>query len=612
MDHVPLVHYVRWIDRQFLYAVAVVLLSCAAYLNSLNGEFVWDDVAQVQHNPFIRELGNVFSFFTVDLGKYTAYPGFSPYYRPLFLISYAVDYSLWGLNPFGFHLTNIALHALCSFLVYVTAVRLLKGGIAPFFAAALFAVHPVHSEAVAWIAGRADLLAALFVFSGLYFYIRFTETGNKLLLTASLLAAGLSLLSKEAAICMPALIIAYEVVFRQSTAKEALVSTLLQSGPFILIAGLYFMMRTIVMGSIVLGHPDAPPITAGRLGTTIVTIFDYLRLFFIPLNLKVLYHLPLRDPFSLVDITFSFLGLFVLGGALILAYTRDKKCFVGALWFLIGILPVLGPAGLVLMADRYLYIPSLGLCLVAGVLLAQLYNSRLMTIRYGAVVIAFTIVTLFLLTLQRNTLWKDEFTYFSQAVEDAPSFAMARNNLGKWHLDRKIYGEAVRLFDEAIALDANYVHALVNRATTYNEMGLHEQAITEYRNAIQKSPRFAEAYYNLGNAYLQLGNTEAAVGQWKAALMVKPEHSGANNNLGNLSLLQGRYAEAAAFYEAALKGQPLNAEAHYNLATALEKLGDWQSALDHYRKFIAIAPEEHRNVVEEIKTKLSSVSTPRK
>lgn len=598
----------RWLERPCLCVGLIALLSFAVYVNSLGGEFIWDDVAQVRENPFIMDLGNLWHFFFVNLGEYTAFPGFSPYYRPLFLVSYALDYSVWGLNPLGYHLTNAFLHSLCSLLVYVIAARLLEDANAAFTAGAIFAVHPIHAEAVAWIAGRADLLAALFTFASFYLYVTFRESGNRLRLAFSLLSCVLSLLSKEAAISLPFLVAAHEFlcVRKQQNVEPAILWPVL----FMLLAALYFVLRTLVMGAMVLGHPDAPPIGIGRVYPTIQALVEYLRLFFLPVGLKVLYYVPIRASLSIPEIVLSVSVVCLLSTALFIAYRTDRKLFFGLLWFLIGIAPVLGAAGLVLMADRYLYIPSLGLCLASGVSLSRL-SELTGAAKYCARFAVALLVLFSITTVRRNAIWKNELIYFEQAIEDAPDFAMSRNNLGKWYLDHKMPQPAVTFFKKAVELDPSYSFALVNLGNAYLQINQHEEAIAAFRKSISTSPRFADAYYGLGNAYREMARMDEAVKQWEIALALNPAHSEANNNLGNIHLLRGDYRKAAIRYAAALKGRPLNLEAHYNLAIALEKQGDLKGAMAHYQKFVILAPEEYKSTVAEVKRKLASFSKVR-
>ena len=598
-------------ERQPLWALIVTMLGFAAYLNALGGEYVWDDIPQVLENPFIRDWRNLPDFFTANLASHTAFPGAGPYYRPLFLISYAFDFSLWGINPFGYHLTNVVLHALCSAFVYLIAGRVFGNFISAFLAGALFALHPVHCEPVAWIAGRADLLAAFFLFLSFYFYIQFHDTRDVRTLTSSLLLFAAALLSKETAIVMPLLIGTYDYLCNQN--KEGKPDSVISRGAllFLSLAVLYFLLRSIVLGSVVVKHPDAPPLTPTRIFDTWFLLLKYLQLFILPANLKVFYHFPTKEFLSVIDVGIGIAGFAVAVATICFLYRNDKRLFFCGVWFLVMLLPTLGPAGIAIMADRYLYIPSLGLCLAAGHFLNKLQRSTL-GVLFTSLLVTSIFVALFFLTWQRSKIWQNDLTYFTQAAEDAPDLPLGNNNLGKWYLERNMNKEAISFFEKALRADPSYIFALTNLGAAYTQTGRYAQAVATYRKAISKNPNFADAHFGLGNTYKEIGKLQEAVAQWKMAILANPEHSGANNNLGNLSLLQGRYAEAAAFYEAALRGQPLNAEAHYNLATALEKLGDWQSALDHYRKFIAIAPEEHRNVVEEIKTKLSSVSTPRK
>jgi len=598
-------------ERQPLWALIVGVLGFAAYLNALGGEYVWDDIPQVLENPFIRDWRNLPNFFTANLATHTAFPGAGPYYRPLFLISYVFDFSIWGINPFGYHLTNVVLHALCSVFVYLIAGRVFENFISAFIAGALFALHPIHSEAVAWIAGRADLLAAFFLFLSFYFYIQVRDTRGPRSLTSSLLLFALALLSKETAIVMPLLIAAHDYCHGRETERNA--SSFITRGVllFLSLAVLYFVLRSVVLGSVVVGHPDAPPLTPARIFDTWFVLLNYLQLVVLPANLKVFYHFPTKEFLSVIFIGIGMGGYVIVAATMFFLYWHDKKLFFCGVWFLVTLLPTLGPAGITIMADRYLYIPSLGLCLAFGHLFKKFERSNL-RVQFAFVLVASILVVFFFLTWQRNKIWKNDLTYFTQATVDAPDLPLANNNLGKWYLERNRNKEAVSFFEKALRADPNYIFSLTNLGAAYTQMGWHKQAIATYQRAISKKPDFADAHFGLGNTYREIGQFDEAITHWKMATLAKPEHPGANNNLGNLSLLQGKYHEAVGFYSAALKGQPLNAEAHYNLAMALEKQGNWEAAIPHYRTFVALAPEEYRTEVENIKHKLESASVMNK
>ena len=601
-------HHPR-LDNHWPYAILIASLSFLVYVSSLTGNFVWDDVAQIGKNPFIRDLINLPRFFTADLGTYTAYgyPGSSPYYRPLFLVSYAIDYLIWGPNPFGYHVTNVVLHSVCSLLAFWIALKLLNDKLAALLAAAIFAVHPVHAEAVAWIAGRADLLAASFLFTSFASYVVFRDTSKKIFLGVSLAAYMLALFSKEAAMPLPLLLIGYEVSFKQGRGYAHLRGRSGYLTLYIAVFALYLTARIAASGTL-LALPDGPPLNGNRLYATPGIVLEYLRLFFLPSDLKLLYEISLEhlpDPKALLSATFVVFLLAAVG----CLYNRSRTLFFASIWFLITMLPLLGPTGLVIMADRYLYIPSLGLCLLGGFLFSQMFHrSQHLPYKLVNLLTVLILVVLSLMTVRRNTTWRAELSYYKQALADAPGLPLSYNNLGNWYLEKKMYSDAIPVLRKALELDPQYVYPRLNLGTAYLELGSYAEAIAEFQKAIRIKPGLAEAHYNLGHAYMQVNKMDEAIVQWQTAIKFKPDHSESNNNLGNVYLLRGDYRSAAERYTVALKARPLNAEAHYNLALALERLGDLKGAMAHYNKFATLAPEEHRAAVLNVKRKLESMT----
>ena len=597
------------VERHWPCAILILAISSLIYVGSLNGQFVWDDVAQIGKNPFIRDVTNLPNFFTADLGRHTAYgyQGSSPYYRPLFLVSYSIDYLIWGSNPFGYHFTNVILHSICSLLAFGLGFQLLREKLAAFLAAVVFAVHPVHAEAVAWVAGRADLLAASLLFLSFGFYVAFRDLGRKSYFAISLLTYMLALFSKEATIPLPLLLVAYEFSFRRHELRGTFKSLSARLCLYITLFAVYLVARTAALGTL-LPLPDGPAVGAGRLYEIPGIMVSYLRLFFLPVDLKLLYQIPVQhffDPWMLL----SALVALLLLAATFWLYSAGRTVFFVVTWFVITILPVLGPTGLVIMADRYLYIPSLGLSLLAGCVFSEIfYRSRNSPYKLLNLVTVAIIVALSFITIHRNSLWRSELPYYTQALADAPQLPLAYNNLGNWYVGKKMYGEAIPVLKKALELDPTYVYSRLNLGTAYLELGSYGEAISEFQKAIEIKPGLAEAHYNLGNALMQTDRMDEAIVQWQTAIRLRPDHSESNNHLGNVYLLRKDYRNAAERYTVALQGRPFNAEAHYNLALALERLGDVKGAVAHYRKFVLLASDEHKSLVVNVKRKLETMT----
>jgi len=548
----------EWHKNPALLCLFVIFSSLAVYINSLSGDFIWDDIEQIVDNPVIKDIRNIPSFFTSDLWRLIDNPTIgSYYYRPFFLLSLAVDYNLWGLNPFGYHITNLVLHALASFLVYQIGRRLFLKSTPALLGSMLFAVHPVHVESVAWISGRTDPMAAVFFLLSFYFYILFRDGKGLTMLIFSLISYFFSLLSKEIGITLPLLLLVYELSFKPQSVIQDKVShppltkggwgdfrdnkiRILQiAGIYLVISVVYLYIRALVLGDAI-GQFSASPPFEKRIYTSFGVILDYLRIMVLPVNLKLLYDVPLRESFFNWQVIFSLLLLAAVFIATLLTYRKDKMVFFMSVWFFITILPVsnIVPMKPTMMAERYLYIPSIGMCLLGGLMFYRIYRagSSLSLSPYLNILICVPFIILSAMTFQRNKLWKDEVTFFAKMSEDAPQHAFS--------------------------------------------------------------------HQNLGDAYRKTGDMDKAITEWQTAIRLYPLHPEANNSLANIALMQGDYQEAVHRYRLALKGRPENSESHYNLAMALERLGNTEEAISHYREFIKYASPKHHDIVEQVTERL--------
>ena len=252
----------EWYKKPAVLSIVVIFSSLAIYINSLGGDFIWDDIEQIVENPAIKDIGNIPSFFTSDLWRLISNPTIgSYYYRPFFLLSLAVDYNLWKLNPFGYHISNLILHAISSFMVYLVGRRLFSNHMAAFIGSMLFAVHPVHVESVAWVSGRTDPMAALFFLLSFYLYMLFKDGKGFTMLVFSLTTYLFSLLSKEIGITLPLLLLVYELSFKpQAEPKHYRIKSLKVIGIYLIISLVYLYMRALVLGEAIGEFSASPPL----------------------------------------------------------------------------------------------------------------------------------------------------------------------------------------------------------------------------------------------------------------------------------------------------------------------------------------------------------------
>jgi hypothetical protein len=532
-----------WYKKPAILGLFVIFSSLAVYLNSLSGDFIWDDIEQIVDNPVIKDIRNIPSFFTSDLWRLISNPTIgSYYYRPLFLLSLAVDYNLWVLNPLGYHITNVILHAISSFIVYLVGRRLFSNHIPAFIGSMLFAVHPVHVESIAWISGRTDPMAAVFFLLSFYLYILFRDGKGLIMLIFSLIAYFFSLLSKEIGITLPLLLLAYEFSFKPhpDNTKYNKIKSLQGIGFYLLISAAYLYIRSTILGETIGQSSSSPPIDK-RIYTSFGIILDYIRIMILPVNLKVLYDTPLKESFFDWKVIFSLFLLAAVFLSTLLSFMKDKTVFFIAVWFFITILPVsnIVPLKPTMMAERLVYIPSIGICLLGGLLSYYIFQTGHSLSFYSKTLVMVLFSILSLITFQRNKLWTNETVYFKKAAEDAPQNAYA--------------------------------------------------------------------HHNLGDVYRKTGRMNQAISEWQKAVDIYPLHPEANNSLANVALMQGDYHEAVRRYRIALKGRPENSESHYNLALALERLGNTDEAISHYREFIRRASPNYQDIIEQVAERLRDI-----
>ena len=406
--------------------ILIALLSIAIYANTLSMDFVWDDLTQIKENLKIRSLRNVPSMFTSDVWSGVGQE--SPYYRPIFTLSLALDYFIWGLNPSGYHITNIFLHALASALFYILALRILNKELAAVFGALIFAVHPVHAEAIAWISGRNEPLAALFMFASLYSYILYRDKTKFSYLALSVFLFSIALLSKELAVTLPFIILLYEICFREGTLKQKIKLPLFYTAVIML----YLVLRTLSLKHALWSASDP---LLWRIYTAPVLLMEYLRLLVFPFDLKVFYDIPFRQSLFELGTIAPFIMVVIVISATIAMLRYDKRLSFGLLWIFIALIPALNIIAQIrpaLMADRYLYIPSAGFSLALGIIFLRIHNwksnkeYRKTTMACGLIIIA----GLSIITFQRNYVWGNQHSFLTTMVNNAPNYFGGHNELG--------------------------------------------------------------------------------------------------------------------------------------------------------------------------------------
>ena len=600
--------------------LAIWGLALVAYSNSFHAGLVFDNASVIAEDARIQAATseNIHSILT---GGY--WYGNSPralhsgLYRPFTTLSYLLNYAVLGdgPHPAGYHIVNLLLHEVNVALVYALGV-LIFGEAAPALAlAAIWGLHPLLTDSVTNIVGRAGLLAAFGVLAGLLCHVKGASAagGRRVAWLAGLAAAQtVGLFSKENAVVLPGILLLYDVTWAgRATWRVRAYAYAALTLPI----AVFFYLRNGSHPHLLIDFTDNPMVSASfwaaRL-TAFKVIGRYLWLFLWPVHLSADYSfnaVPLfggrpnwEDAQSLISLAVS-LGAAAL--AVLLAVRRrltEKPLLFFLAFFFVALSPTSNLILLIgsIMAERFLYLPSVGLagCAVAAI---HWLGQRQLVKRRAAAPVAWAALGLACLaftarTYARNFDWQDDFSLWSSAVEVCPGSARPHYNLALEF--ERIPGrqpEAIAEYQAALRIDPNFVEAHNNLANTLARMpGRLPEAIAEYQAAMRLRPERAEGHFNLAVALAHTPGREAeAISEFRTALRIRPDFADAHNALAAaLAPLPGRQAEAIAEYQAALRIQPNRAEFHYNLANALAAMpGRQADAIGEYQAALRIAPD---------------------
>jgi tetratricopeptide (TPR) repeat protein len=488
----------------------IFVLSLLVYANTCFNDFIWDDEVAVQKNLSIRSLGNCAKFFThpesVALNSLSC-----EIYRPLRTLSFAIDFKLDGDNPFIYHFTNIFLHGLVCILIYYLVILLINsffqvnflpsdeniGKIShkffnsfdkrsiPFVTALIFALHPIHTESVAWICGRADILSFMFFILSLIFMIKdglfHSGKGRPLYFCLGITAYLLALFSKEMVITLPIILILYEIIFRHKLGSQYIKIRILRYLPFFIIAVWYFIIRGIILGRVSQCLYWEGSAYRTFLAMTHV-IIRYLKLIIIPFNLSVDHYNYIKVPFGLG--LYEILNILLIIGTIFISFVflikKKQSLFTfGIFWFFIILLPVMNIIPIkALIAERFLYIPSLGLCLIIAVLLTKLRPKIL----FIGVLLAL-LFFYFLITFNRNRDWQNRQTLWQATLKTNPKSCLALVNMASVYADKEEYSQALEFCQKAVKLDPKYFPAYITMGNAYFGLRKYDIALKLYQKA---------------------------------------------------------------------------------------------------------------------------------
>lgn len=586
-------------SRKLIYASFIVAsLTFIIYLPALESQFVnWDDALYVYENYNIR---------TIDF-KWILTAIVGSLWHPLTLLSLAIDYAMWGLNPLGYHLTNNIFHAINTSLVFILSIKLINQAnpvndrlsnsyiIGAIVTALLFGMHPLHVESVAWVSERKDVLCAFFFLSTLLSYITYTTASSKrpYYYCLCLILFALALLSKPMAVSLPLvlLILDFYPLERWNGLKN-IKSILIEKTPFFLLS-LAVSIITIVAQSSgeALQSVDVYPWKLRILDALHAFGFYLIKMFF-PFNLAPFYPHTVKLSFFTLGYLISFASLLAITFLTIRSLKKDKLFFSVWLYYLVTLIPVIGivKVGSQSMADRYAYLPSIGPFILAGIGVGVCFNIftkkiHLITITAALVLILGAMVNK---TIRQIAVWHDSVSLWSLEIKLFPEIDFAYTQRGSGYSKSGNFREGIKDYERAVGINPQNAEAYYNLGNTYSNLKDYQQAILNYNFAVKLKPKYSEAYNNRGMAYNNLGNHKLAIEDFNMAIKHDPKNAKAFNNRGISYSLLGDTREAINSFNRAVELNPQNATSFYNRGVTYYSSGDLPQAIVDFNKAIEL------------------------
>jgi tetratricopeptide (TPR) repeat protein len=547
----------------------LITLAGGLYLNTLDNLFTnWDD-GMIYANPQIRSLSweNIRRIFNFVEGST---------YQPIRVLSYAVDYYFWKLNPVGYHITSIFFYILTCIMVFL-AFRHLSASLrenvssdsherVAIFGSLLFASHPVHVEAVTWLAARKEVLQGFFFFLAFFLYLKGRETeGQKRLfyLGLVLFAFLLAVLSKPSAIVFPGVILVYEISQRKNKWIEFIKSHWL----FFTFSILISIIFVSILMKVMLDAGGVKPYRGGSFfNNFLVSFYVFLyniKLLVFTINYSAAYTIPVSNPILGLR-TFIFVGItLLLFGLTFWFLKRTKVILFSLLFFFVTLLPYLNIIPIsTLLADRYVFIASFSYCFLLGILFDKLYTYKNERFSKGFFKLLATVLLLFILTgysfmtIRQNKIWENSYTLWVDAVEKHP--------------------------------DSNTANALMG--VVYMDLGMDEKAAEYLEKAIQILPYDYQSRNNLGIVYGRVEQPEKALKELMTAICLRPDDNNIKINLSVFYQKQKEYKKAEEILKYLLSKNSQNANLYFRLGLVYKDAGQYEAAVSELLKSMELAP----------------------
>ncbi|MDP9229981.1 MAG: tetratricopeptide repeat protein [Bacteroidota bacterium] len=557
----------------------ILIVIFLAYIPALKAGFVnWDDGDYVNDNRLIKDFSNLKLLLTTPV---------QGNHHPLTMLSLAFNYAISGLNGWSYHLLNLLLHLINSFLVFRLAMLLSnRNTIIAFTTAILFGIHPMHVESVAWVSERKDVLYSLFFLGGLITYTKYADTGSRKQYFLTILLLVFSLLSKAAAVIFPVALFCIDILRK----RKFTFKLFLEKVPFFILA----MIDGIVT---YLTQTEAGTTGAGLfgLGTRILMgfygIMMYVLKMIAPFNLSPFYPFPAVN--ESLPIQYFLSPLFFIALVVLVFYSlkRSRVIAFGILFYLVNLLLVLQflPVGSAVIAERYTYIPYIGLFYIIGWLIDRYTKSNITKAIYILLPVS---LILAIGTFKQSGTWISGATLWDHAIKTQPS-AQAFGNRALLLRKEKNYDLAIEYYSNAIKLNSVYHEAYANRGNVYFDLNKLDLAYQDYKKALSIKPGYHPALDNLGALFALQGQYDSAIKYTSMAISIKPDYRSAYRNRGYTYIQLKRHDEAIKDFRKFLEYDPNDPDVYNTIGICYRAQGKNQEAISSINKAIELNPDPH-------------------
>ncbi len=579
-----------WVSRDWILVFFLFLAILGIYYPSLGYPFLnLDDPYYIHYNPYIREFSweGIYKIFTRPIVHN---------YFPLQILSYALDYQMWAVVPFGYRLHNVALHILNTALIFLLLNKIFGKVWVSFLAALFFGLHPVNVESVTWVAERKNVLSMAFLLLSLFSYLYYLEAEERVrrrgFYAASLLFFSLAVLAKVSAVVLPPLLFLYDFCFLRRSKGEMVKDKL----PFLALAFFFSVLAVWLYrhaGVMAEYQGDSPYATFLAMITVLAEYVIYL---IVPVYLDHFYCTPIPSSFWERQVLLSAAAMVLLALLAWRSWRRDRLFFFWAGWFFISLLPVLNIVPLsILRADRYMYLPAVGFFYLIAGGLWKMFSGEYRPFRLPLLLGCSFLVagTYAYLTVERNRLWRDPIVFWEENLRKFPQSATAYKYIGNTYLHRGKLDLAMSYFQTGLRDNPDNVWLLNGMAMVHksrNELGKAEEILL---HALRLDPKDSGTYNNLGTVYFQKGDLEGARVNLQKALEMDPENGSAHTNLGAIHYQRNQWEEAMREFEKGMALSPGSIEPYLNAALICERKKDWDRAESCLKKGLEYVPDSH-------------------